>query len=161
MSWIHFRIEIKIWVHLGSQNHILKFYLFGLISKSSLGHLHFFMSSSFPCFISTQIHLFMSKNIFLLDLTYFYAISYRVNSSQTGAFFSASYSHSWVLIIYLSSWTFLYSDFLISSLFLHPLTSFQFQSWGCRNHLSLIGIAIYFLGAFVWLYHLLLVYFLC
>ena len=57
---------------------------------------------------------------------------------KLGHFTDLFNSNSWVLIIYLSFWTFLYSDFLISSLFLHPLTSFQFWSQGCRYTLSLL-----------------------
>ena len=74
---------------------------------------------------------------------------------KLGHFISLFNSHSWVLIIYLSFWTFLYSNFLISSLFLCPLTSFRFQSRGGINTLLLIATTIYFLGAFFWPSHLL------
>ena len=57
-----------------------------------------------------------------------------------------------VLIIYLSSWTFLYLNFLISGSFLHS-PSFQFWSGGGKNTLSSLATTIYFLGAYVWSFH--------
>ena len=107
------------------------------------------MNHHWGIFISSCLHHFHSSYLLKFTISclkspfysfrpYFYAISFKVNSSQTGAFYQFFYSHSWGLIIYLSSWTLLYSIFLISSQFLHPLTSFQFRSRGGRNTLSLL-----------------------